>query len=271
MKRIVFVKLVCCLAVLWACDTPFSYSPFEARLDDELQGLTKKNLLRIAQADSAYDSVFSIALLSDVHYHFNNLADALADINRRTDVAFIIVNGDITENGLQKEFELFHNLMLRANRPYLTVIGNHDHLSNGAAVYEQMFGSRNYHFIFNDIKFVMWDNVRWESNATPDWNWFRHELAPASQPEGRAVQDRTIPFSHIPPFDGQLLDSAQAFHQVLRSSAVEVSIHGHKHEYFAGELFGDGIEYVTIGSPQHRTYALLTITPRDVTVTKVNY
>jgi Icc protein len=266
---VLFILLTC----LGACENPFSYSPFEANVPKEMRNTTEKNLQKIARLDSmTTDSVFHVAVISDAHYHLNSLRDAISDINSKGDFSFIIVVGDITENGLQKEFEIFHSIMRNSKIPYLTVIGNHDYLSNGGIVYQQIFGPVNYSFTFQNVKFVAWDNVLWESNKTPDWSWFRQALAQPSQEEGRpSSYHHIIPFSHIPPFDGQLKDSAASFHGLLREREVKFSVHGHKHEYSYRELFGDGIQYVTVGSPQHREYAWLTITSGEMTFKKIDY
>jgi 3',5'-cyclic AMP phosphodiesterase CpdA len=269
-KRITKLFLLC-LGLLFSCDNPFSYSPFEVRLPTELRNTTEKNLQRIAQLNYPSDSTLKIALLSDPHYHFNDLKDALDRINDREDIAFIIVTGDLTENGLQKEFELFHGLMAGSKKPYLTVIGNHDYLSNGGKVYEQMFGQFNYAFTFQGVKFVMWDNVAWESNKAADWNWLKHSLQHKRSDEDRAIFHHTIPFSHIPPFDKQLSDSANVFHELLRENNVEISVHGHKHEYTNDELFGGGVRYVTVGSPQKRAFAELIIATDEVKIEKIEY
>lgn len=225
----------------------------------------------IGEIDSNFtDSIYSVALLSDSHYHFDDLRDVVKDINARDDIAFIIVTGDITDNGLQKEFELFHRIMAGSIRPYITVIGNHDYLSNGAEVYRQMFGPFNYSFTFRQVKFVMWDNVQWESNKYPDWKWLGSALSePAGDKEGSNSYHHVIPFSHIPPFDDQLSANAADFHELLRTNKITLSIHGHKHEYSDYELYGDEIHYVTIGSPQKRGYAILTVTPNTASVRKI--
>lgn len=266
-----FIALVVFL-FLSGCDNPVSYSPFEVNVAKEFRNTTQKNLQRIAALDTTGSPPFKIALISDPHYHYDKLKDALTDINSKSDIAFIIVTGDLTENGLQKEFELFHRFMADSRKPYVTVIGNHDYLSNGGKIYQQMFGPLNYSFTFQNVKFVMWDNVLWESNKVPDWNWFEHSIAAELQGgTGLEKYDHVIPFSHIPPFDGQLSANAESFHQLLRDNKITTSIHGHRHTYSSWELYGDGINYVTVGSPQHRSYAQLAVTLGEIVVDKIEY
>jgi 3',5'-cyclic-AMP phosphodiesterase len=259
--------------LILSCDNPFSYSPFEAHVAAEFRNTTNRNLDRIRMLDVASDTVFTIAVISDTHYHFNSLKDAIDDIDTRPSVQFIIVVGDVTENGLQKEYEIFHTIMSSSMKPWLTVVGNHDHLSNGGAIYQQMFGELNYSFTFHGTKFVIWDNVVWESNRIPDWAWLRSELSSTQENTVPTSSiNQIIPLSHIPPFDTQLLDSAKAFNDLLRSNRVEYSIHGHKHTYSSEKLFEDGeVTYVTVGSPQYRTYALLTVSTRQTIIEQIKY
>jgi 3',5'-cyclic-AMP phosphodiesterase len=252
--------------VLMACDRPFSYSAFDAVTPARFRNTTEDNLAKLKDRDTSTTETFRIAVLADAHYHFDDLEDALRDINSKKDISFIIVAGDLTENGLLEEFRLFHDIMSRSKIPYLTVIGNHDHLSNGELVYAEMYGPRNYSFLFNKVKFVMWDNVLWESNASPDWDWFRREVAIASDKDSDKQFNQIIPFSHIPPFDGQLADSATTLNELLVSNRIKASIHGHKHEYSNLPLFGDEVQYVTVGSPEKRAYALMTISADTVLI-----
>jgi 3',5'-cyclic-AMP phosphodiesterase len=270
-KRIFLIVIV--LTFFLGCDSPFSYSPFETNLSESLRNTTQKQLERITSTDTASNFVFKIALLSDTHYHYDDLKDAISHINRDPQVSFTIVTGDITENGLKKEFELFHQIMTRLHKPYLTIIGNHDYLSNGGLVYEQMFGNFNYSFHFGGVRFVMFDNVIWESNKAADYEWLSNTLSDAGQLTENSFPQRnhTIVFSHIPPFDGQLTEKREEFHSLLTENHVMLSVHGHKHEYFIGELLGDGIQYMTVGSPQKRSYAMLTIRADQIVVEQIHF
>lgn len=253
------------ITFLFSCDRPFAFSPFEARVDASLQGTTKKNLERLRAVNSGDSKPFTVALLADTHYHFDNLADALREINKKDHIAFVIVAGDLAESGLVKDFEYFHSVMAGLKKPYLTTIGNHDYLAQGGLVYQQMFGAFNYAFVFNNVKFVMFDNVRWESNKIPDYGWLQNELA------ANHGYDHVIPVSHIPPFDKQFTEHREYYHRLLLENNITLSLHGHKHEFSRGFVMGDSVEYVTIGSPQKRAYCELHVSPGDLTLEKVSF
>jgi 3',5'-cyclic-AMP phosphodiesterase len=264
-------KLFVLTLMLLACSDPFSVSPFEVSLREEFKQTTQKNLDKINLLNSHDGKTFKIALIADAHFHFRSLADAIADMQKRNDFSFIVVVGDITENGLLKEFEIFHSLMGRAGIPYLTVIGNHDYLSNGGKVYEQMFGAFNYSFTFNGAKFIAWDNVIWESAKEADYQWLEETLKNSSDRESTQAYSHVIMLSHIPPFDDQFESHRDRYHGLLKEHDITLSVHGHKHEFSLEEMFDDGIQFLTVGSPQHRTYTELTITPDDFLIRKIQY
>ena len=257
------------------CERPFNFSPYDGRVPDEFRHTTQRNLTEILRRDTAQQQAFKIALLSDTHYHYDDLHDAVQHINTKNDIAFVVVTGDIAESGLLGDFIFFHKTMQKLRIPYLTVIGNHDYLANGEKIYQQMFGDLNYSFIFNNTKFIMFDNVFWESDKAPDFPWLEHELGnnEISEKESGYIKPyrHIIPFSHIPPFDQQFRDHASLYHQLLVKNGVFLSVHGHRHSYFLDELFGDGIRYLTIPSPQKRSYCELIINEYHVEVQKVDY
>jgi 3',5'-cyclic-AMP phosphodiesterase len=250
------------------CDNPFSYSPFEVNLAARFHNTTAENLERLSALDTVVHPTFKVALVADSHYHFDELREAIDDINKKGEALFVIATGDITENGLKKEYEIFHDIMAHLQSPYLTVIGNHDYLANGGEVYRQMFGAFNYSFTFQDVSFIMFDNVIWESNKAADFQWLTTALAETDE---TAPVRHKIVFSHIPPFDGQLRDNRELFNSLLLQNGVNVSVHGHKHEYSVTDIFGDGVEYVTVGSPQKRSYAMLTIAQDEIFVEQIPF
>ena len=250
---------------LLSCDRWFSYSPYEAELDPAYHHTTEKNLSLIKAADAGDSKPFKVALLSDPHYHFSKLHDAIVHINKKGDYSFVIVTGDLSENGLMQEFIFFYESMNEMRAPYLTVIGNHDYLSNGELVYSQMFGAFNYSFVFNNVKFVMFDNTTLESNKQPDMDWLARSLV------NDHGYDHVIPFSHIPPYDGQMKAYSERYHELMVRNHITASIHGHRHEFSLEETYGDGVRYLTVSSPQYRTYSELTVTPTGIEIQKIEY
>ena len=262
-RRMILALLLAGMFV--SCDPWFQYSPYEADVEPFYRDTNAKNLALIQAKNEDDSRPFKVALLADPHYHFGKLEDAIDHINNNPEYAFAIVAGDLTENGLLQEFIYFHNAMSRLRIPYIAVIGNHDYLANGEIVYEQMYGPFNFTFEFNNTRFVVFDNNTIESEKEPDLVWVAGQL----QNDGK--YDHVIPVAHVPPYDVQMEKYKNRFHELLVRNDINLSVHGHRHEYSLEKVFGDQVEYLTISSPQKRTYTELTVSPTVVEVRKIEY
>ena len=115
-----------------------------------------------------------------------------------------------------------------------------------------MFGAYNYSFEFNDNKFVLFDNVVWESNKSPDFDWLSSEL------ENNTPFNQVFVIAHIPPSDDQFNDvMKQTYASIMLENNVSLSLHGHTHGYSYENFFGDGIDYLTIPSLKDPEYSII--------------
>jgi predicted phosphodiesterase len=249
---------------LVSCADPFSYSIYDAYVPKQYRGLTQMNLDDLESISGSYGRSFKVALLSDVHYHYDELVKAIKYINSDNSIFFTIVIGDLTDQGLLTEFMLLHDALRQLDKPYFTVIGNHDYLANGELIYSQMFGDFNYNFVFDGVKFILFDDIFWESNKTPDFEWFKNEV------EMSANFRLIVPISHIPPGDGQFTDEyTRQYHEVLDAENAQYSFHGHVHG-FSDTLVGD-THYVTVSSVQSGSFTELTIGQSEMSIRQIHY
>ncbi|MBI9038828.1 MAG: metallophosphoesterase [Bacteroidales bacterium] len=56
------------------------------------------------------NNTFTFALISDSHTFYNDLDDAVLAINENENVDIVIHGGDLTDGGMIKEYEIFHNI-----------------------------------------------------------------------------------------------------------------------------------------------------------------
>jgi len=235
------------------CDNSFEFSPYEANVTTEQKNTTNKNLQLIQQIKLNSDT-FSFAFVTDIHNHYDNLRTVIDDINKKDDITFVMVGGDIAHQALLKEYEIFYNIMSNLNKPYLTVIGNHDYNSNGEVIYKQMFGDNNYSFDFNHNKFVIFDNVVWESDNNPDFYWLSTQLS------NNSLFVQVFVIAHLPPFADQFdTDLEQAYKSLMLENNVLLSLHGHTHSYSYKKVYGDTVNYLTVPSLKEPTYCIINI------------
>ena len=253
LKTTKIVIIIGLAVTLMACSRVFEFSPYKANVKDRHRNNTAKNLQLIEDIEVASDN-FKFAFVSDSHFHFDNLKTVIHDINKKGDILFVIFGGDMADQGLLKEYELFYNIVKKLHKPYLTVIGNHDYKSNGGIIYQQMFGDFNYSFEFNNNKFVLFDNIVWESNKNPDFDWLYAQLS------DNASQKQLFVIAHIPPFTDQL-DSTmqQRYHTLLSDNNVELSMHGHIHSYSYAKTFDDAVNYLTVPSLKKKSYCIVNV------------
>lgn len=206
------------LLVISACGFP-EHSPWQT--DVGYSNLTQKHLEKLSTKDNSSSS-FKIAITGDPQVVVGHFRNVIKQTNRRSDIDFIVVLGDLTDLGLRTEWNWIGKSIERSNKPVLTVVGNHDGLAKGDKIYKKMFGDLNYSFEFRGIKFVMWNNNYYEW-GTPDFKWLENQII--SHP-------KVIVMSHQPPYSGTLSPFLeQKWENLRRHPSYVASIHGHVHNY----------------------------------------
>jgi len=270
MKRILglYKILVISLVIIFisGCEDYFEFSPYAANVKDSYKNLDEKNMNKLLSYDDGTSEEIKFAVLADSHYDYHELDEALVNINAIKDIDFVIVNGDIADHGYLKEYELFHEKMKRLNIPYLTVIGNHDYRSNGIEIYKEMYGEPNKSFVFNNMLFILFDDVFWESNKNPDMEWLKKELKSSDQ------YNNCFVFAHIPPYSDQFTEQkGNEYEQLMDSYNVDLSIHGHVHEYIYDENGIGETSYLAVESIKDKEFVVITVLDNSYSVKQVKY
>lgn len=260
----------------------FQYSPHD--LPDE-QGLHQRALAELARRPTALP--FRFAVVGDVQQVFREAEDAIADLRRRDDLAFVVQVGDFTHMGLAFEYEAMARIFARLHVPWFVVVGNHDLVANGRAIYERMFGPTHLAFTHGGIQFLLLDTNGLESSFAPhvpDLVWVRAQLEEGAAERARGgdsgevdaelhapapVPPRVVVFSHVaaedPEFNPEL---RQPFVELL-DVAGAVSFHGHAHRYREWE--DAGVRHYGADFVKHRNYLLVTVTEGGLDVERVFY
>jgi predicted phosphodiesterase len=260
MKRMLLLVLLSyCLG---SCKDLFQYSPNEVRLEAEDKDLNAKNIAKI-KALTPKDT-FRFIVIGDSQRFYDDLDNFVDHVNKVENVAFVLLNGDITDFGLNREYKWISRGLKRLNFPYIGVIGNHDMLANGRQVYKEMFGPEDFSFTYGASKFVCLNTNTMETGhdgSLPDMRWLQSQLAMNESSRN------TFVFSHVSPLDGEFdKNKKDEFTTMLQRNGVRLSIHGHQHSWSISQPEGHSLKYLVVASVQKRSYALITVSGQTYTI-----
>ena len=237
---------------IYSCASP---TPFDSLLTGE-EKLTEKHLGRLGTGTPDF-SPFKVGLIADPQVYPGYLNQVIAELDKKEDLDFYMILGDLTDRSLKYEFEMVAHAIKKAKRPVLTVVGNHDGISNGEKIYKKMFGALNYSFVYNGVTFIMWNNNPYEWGM-PDFDWLNKTVEGSKQ---------SVVVSHQPP--GSLERYANAndlFYQSLADPKVVGSFHGHMHKFDLREFKGKPI--YTVARVFDISYGIASFTASGVSIEK---
>ncbi|RFM27108.1 outer membrane protein assembly factor BamB family protein [Deminuibacter soli] len=103
---------------------------------------------------------FRFAFVSDTHIGSNNadedLRRTVRDINANPALQFVVLTGDITDFGADREFTLAKTILDSLNKPWYIIPGNHDAnwSESGANSFKTIFGNECFAFTHGNFLFV---------------------------------------------------------------------------------------------------------------------
>ena len=105
---------------------------------------------------------FRFAFISDTHIGSPNgsaeedLRRTVRDINGMSDIAFVVLTGDITELGTNEELQLAKQILDSLDVPWYIIPGNHDTgwSESGGVMFTTVFGYDKFSFEYNGIRFL---------------------------------------------------------------------------------------------------------------------
>lgn len=255
-----FIILI--LIINTQCDK-LQYSPYEIRLSSSEKNINNKNLEKIININNSIDrGIFKIALIADNQNNFDPLYPIVSDINKQ-DVDFVLIAGDITEFGSSTEYKIGLDIFKKFNKPFITIIGNHDCLGTGKQMYKEMYGTTNFSFIYKRIKFIILNTNSREyqfDGTIPDLLWLKEETSKDEYSEF----DKIIITSHVG-IRNQNSDLDQRAFEYINNlfkdkDYILAMLHGHGHKYKEYTPF-DNKSIMTLGvdNTTDKAYFLITI------------
>lgn len=239
---IVFYLFV--LLATMSCSAP-DYSPWQTDLPKDQQNLTAKHLSALDLQEQKLP--FTIAVIGDPQGYPGELNKAIKKINQH-DIAFTMVLGDITDYGIKGEYQRALEPLLKLEKPFLTVIGNHDSLAHGKDIYRKMFGAFDYTFHYAGVKFVMWNNNAYEFGNAVNVDWMAHEIS----------SKKAVIASHVTPADEDTLtpELSSRWQALNNEHEVSISLSAHSHQTSSWE--DNGTQYYVVADVKRGNYSLIT-------------
>ena len=258
MKHPKFLSIPLLCLCLGSCDL-IDYHPYDVRISGETE-VNAHNIARIEE-NCQGKTTLRFVTMGDSQRWYDETVDFVNDLNKRTDVDFVIHGGDMSDFGLTDEFLWQRDIMNKLHVPYVTLLGNHDCLGTGEETYRAVFGDPNFAFIAGRVKFVCLNTNALEfdySRPVPDFEFMEREFT-----ERQNEFDKTVVSMHVRPYADQFNNNvARVFQEyVNRYPGIQFCTAAHEHRLFEENLFEDGIMYYMSDCMKHRSYYLFTLTP----------
>ncbi len=187
---------------------------------------------------------FRFAFITDLHVTkdslaYNDLKRSVDQINATQGLSFVIVGGDLTEEGDRVSLNKVKSLLDNLNVKYYIVSGNHETKwsESGSTDFGHIFGSERFKFDHNGFRFLGFGTgpiIRMMDGhvAPQDIAWLEEELSSAK------AGTKFILVTHYPLLDGDV-DNWYEVTDVVRKYNVKAVLGGHYHSNRL--FFYDGI------------------------------
>ena len=191
------------------------------------------------QTDRRADE-FSFAVMGDNRGGDSVLATLLARIRHDGKAAFVLNNGDLTQDGYVREYQRYLDVLRASGLPVLSVIGNHEiPWYDGETNYRKFFGKSHFAFRYRNSCFIVLDDADEKGLAKQQIQWLTHELQ-----QSQSCQNRFV-FLHVPLYDPRKgayrqghslrdLKAAQKLNDLFDRYHVTMVFASHIHAYFRG-------------------------------------
>lgn len=179
----------------------FSFKPLPIFKKEPINYLSAKRNQNPAK-NSAYK--FSFIVTGDNHKRIKVYSKLIKKINQEN-YSFLIDLGDIVDWGKEKEYQKVQENLKDLKIPVYHIIGNHDIYGQGGKFWEKYFGQRYYSWDYQNVHFVVLDNV-WDKNGYWDkeLSWLEKDLS-ATDKKFKFI------FMHAPPLYPRYLQEKAGF------------------------------------------------------------
>lgn len=208
---------------------------------------------------------FFFLVVSDTHYYKEKFGygKRLDKLRQDYNADFLIVNGDISQSGLEKQFNLFLDDMKDYNGIIYPVLGNHDVYNNGNKVFGKLLGQFIYSLEIGNTKLIFLDTAT-GTFGKKQKDWYEKELSTNKQ---------IIVFTHYNFITGTVQEWTSVsytedeyyFFNINEKYNVKYVISGHLHQNNEGEI--RNVPYKTVTTLKNEKNAVLLVSINKTEIT----
>jgi predicted phosphodiesterase len=205
-------------------------------------------------------------VLADTHIEDGNAfgLEKIKDVIQGNNVKFVVIAGDITQNGSRKDVQKFINIARSFDVPCYPVIGNHDVYFSNWSVWKKFIGSTCYRVNGENATLFILDSAD---------GYFGKEQLDWLQSGLKKTARRVFVFTHANLFAESPADIQQLTDTNERARIISL-LSGHCDAMFTGHLHkrivkkaGD-VEYISVEDfKEKQKYCLVSVKPSGVSYT----
>ncbi len=217
---------------------------------------------------------FRFAQITDIHLNggavrTQELMETIHYLNESDSVDFVLITGDVTEDGDRASLQIADSCFRQLRYPYYVAMGNHETKwsDSGCTAWQQIFGYERFYFAHQGVHFLGFNTgplmrMAYGHVVAQDLVWLRSHLEQI--PKGEPV----IIVTHYPLLKGDV-DNWYEVTDLLRKHNVRLCIGGHYHSTQNHSY--DGVPGVLMRSnireaDGHVGYGVYTVRPDSILV-----
>ncbi|GHV26016.1 hypothetical protein AGMMS4952_05160 [Spirochaetia bacterium] len=237
-----YSALLAALLMLTACNVDLTGLIASKELNARLESKNDFRFITDAGRNLPLEESYSFIVLSDAHieggnaFGFEKLKDVL------NGVSFVVITGDITQNGRREDLQKFIEIAGAFGVPCYPVIGNHDIYFDNFSNWNELIGSTRYRIDHSNTTLFILDSANASFGAS-QLDWLRDEL--------RTAKNHVFVFTHAnlfvqtPGDIEQVTDTRERARimAILKGRACAMFM-GHVHRRIIRKA--GGVEYITL-------------------------
>ncbi|MDR3124106.1 MAG: metallophosphoesterase [Treponema sp.] len=265
LKAVSLFELLAALVLSAGCNVDLFGFFVSSELDDRLESRDDFHFLSDADRNLSLGETYSFLALTDTHieggdaHELEKLMGHIAPSDK-----FVVVTGDITQNGRREDVEKFIEIAKILGIPCYPVIGNHDIYLGNFSNWRDLIGSTSYRIDHSNTTLFFLDSANASFGAS-QIDWLLDALETA--------QGHVFVFSHVNLFVGDIRDLVHAgqITETRERAKILSFLKGRVDAVFAGHLHkriireAGGVAYiVTEDFKDNKTYCRVHVSDEGI-------